>query len=71
MDSPFVVIIGGGVSGITMANTLKHRLNFHNFVILEMTNHIGGTWSAELNNYPGELISSSMRFSAKSTRLRC
>lgn len=56
MLGPLVVVIGGGASGIAMAHSLKHRIGHHNFVVIEKTGHIGGTWSKELNNYPGELL---------------
>lgn len=52
-----VVVIGGGASGITIAHTLKHRIGHSNFVILERTGSLGGTWSEEVNNYPGEVLS--------------
>jgi cation diffusion facilitator CzcD-associated flavoprotein CzcO len=46
-----VVIIGGGVSGICTAIDLIKRNNCRNFVILEKSGAIGGTWSD--NRYPG------------------
>lgn len=48
-----VVVIGAGASGIIIAHTLKHRIGHSNFVILERTGSLGGTWSEEVNNYPG------------------
>lgn len=39
-----VVIIGSGMSGICMAIDLIKRNNCRNFVILEKSSAIGGTW---------------------------
>ncbi|KAI0781984.1 hypothetical protein C8Q75DRAFT_812057 [Abortiporus biennis] len=50
-QNPRVVIIGGGLGGITTAINLKRRLGFHNFVIYEQSDDIGGTWKH--NTYPG------------------
>lgn len=44
------VIIGGGISGMCTAIDLK-RNNIHNFVILEKSGGVGGTWRD--NKYPG------------------
>ncbi|KAF1981121.1 cyclohexanone monooxygenase [Aulographum hederae CBS 113979] len=46
-----VVIIGGGISGICTAIGLIKRNNCQNFVILEKSGGIGGTWHD--NKYPG------------------
>ncbi|KAJ5329475.1 hypothetical protein N7452_009865 [Penicillium brevicompactum] len=46
-----VVIIGAGISGICMAIDLIKRNNCHNFVILERSSSVGGTWND--NKYPG------------------
>lgn len=54
MSSDLVVIIGGGPSGIIAAHSLKHKYGHNNFVVLEKTDFVGGTWSRSLNNYPGE-----------------
>ncbi|CAG8362118.1 unnamed protein product [Penicillium salamii] len=46
-----VVIIGAGISGICMAVDLIKRNNCYNFVILERSSSVGGTWND--NKYPG------------------
>ncbi|CAG7923244.1 unnamed protein product [Penicillium olsonii] len=46
-----VVIIGAGISGICMAIDLIKRNNCYNFVILERSSSVGGTWND--NKYPG------------------
>ncbi|KAJ5158713.1 uncharacterized protein N7500_008364 [Penicillium coprophilum] len=46
-----VVIIGAGISGICMAIDLIKRNKTHNFVILERSSSVGGTWND--NKYPG------------------
>ncbi|KAJ3479109.1 hypothetical protein NLI96_g9291 [Meripilus lineatus] len=46
-----VVIIGGGLGGLSTAIALKTQLNFRNFTIYEQSNDIGGTWND--NTYPG------------------
>ncbi|KAJ5489243.1 FAD-binding monooxygenase ktnD [Penicillium diatomitis] len=46
-----VVIIGAGISGMNMAIDLIRRNNCRNFVILEKSSSIGGTWSDQ--KYPG------------------
>ncbi|EPS32266.1 hypothetical protein PDE_07226 [Penicillium oxalicum 114-2] len=46
-----VVIIGAGISGMNMAIDLIKRNNCRNFVILEKSSSIGGTWSDQ--KYPG------------------
>jgi cation diffusion facilitator CzcD-associated flavoprotein CzcO len=48
--SPAIVIIGAGFSGLGMAIRLK-RAGFHDFVILEKAEELGGTWHH--NTYPG------------------
>lgn len=45
------IIIGAGPAGIAMAYRLKHELNFHDFLIYEKLDGVGGTWRA--NTYPG------------------
>lgn len=45
-----VAIIGAGFGGLVMAIRLLQR-NIHNFVILEKSNEVGGTWRE--NQYPG------------------
>jgi cation diffusion facilitator CzcD-associated flavoprotein CzcO len=47
---PGIVIIGAGFGGIGMAIALK-RAGFHDFVILEKSDELGGTWHD--NQYPG------------------
>ena len=47
---PGIVIIGAGFGGIGMAIALK-RAGFHDFVILEKSDDLGGTWHD--NQYPG------------------
>ena len=39
-----VVIIGAGISGMCMAIDLIKRNKCHNFIILEKSSGIGGTW---------------------------
>ena len=51
-----VVIIGAGISGICTAIDLIKRNNYRNFVILEKSAGLGGTWYSEL----GLLASSSL-----------
>ncbi|KAL3437284.1 hypothetical protein BDV09DRAFT_201991 [Aspergillus tetrazonus] len=46
-----VVIIGAGISGMCMAIDLIKRNKCHNFVILEKSSRVGGTWRD--NKYPG------------------
>ncbi|KXS09681.1 FAD/NAD(P)-binding domain-containing protein [Gonapodya prolifera JEL478] len=48
---PKVLIIGGGAGGIAAAVNLKHRMNIHDFVMLEKTDALGGTWRNQV--YPG------------------
>jgi cation diffusion facilitator CzcD-associated flavoprotein CzcO len=49
-DMPGIVIIGTGFGGIGMAIALQ-RAGFHDFVILEQSEDLGGTWYD--NQYPG------------------
>ncbi|KAL3452626.1 hypothetical protein BJX65DRAFT_320252 [Aspergillus insuetus] len=49
--SATVVIIGAGISGMCMAIDLIKRNSCHNFVILEKSSGVGGTWHD--NKYPG------------------
>ena len=46
-----VVIIGAGISGMCMAIDLIKRNNCKNFIILEKSGGLGGTWRD--NKYPG------------------
>ncbi|KAI9371626.1 hypothetical protein BJX61DRAFT_548160 [Aspergillus egyptiacus] len=46
-----VAIIGAGISGMCMAIDLIKRNKCHNFVILEKSSGVGGTWHD--NKYPG------------------
>ncbi|KAK7192712.1 hypothetical protein PSPO01_01420 [Paraphaeosphaeria sporulosa] len=46
-----VVIIGGGISGMCMAIDLLKRNKCRNFIILEKSAGLGGTWND--NKYPG------------------
>ena len=45
------IIIGAGPAGIAMAYRLKHELQFHDFIIYDKLDGVGGTWRA--NTYPG------------------
>ncbi|KAG8760838.1 hypothetical protein FRC11_014822 [Ceratobasidium sp. 423] len=45
-----VVIIGAGISGLTMAIMLQKNLGYYNYTIYEMASDLGGTW--HLNEYP-------------------
>src|SRR5271156_1319429 len=47
---PGIVIVGAGFGGIGMGIALK-RAGFHDFVILEKSDDLGGTWYD--NQYPG------------------
>ena len=49
-DSPTIVILGGGMSGICMGIMLK-RAGIESFVIVERSPAVGGTWWD--NVYPG------------------
>jgi cation diffusion facilitator CzcD-associated flavoprotein CzcO len=49
-DDPAIVIIGSGFAGLCMAIRLK-QAGYHNFVILEKNDDLGGTWRD--NKYPG------------------
>lgn len=51
-DVPFhsIAIVGTGFSGLGMAIRLKQK-DFHDFVIFERANEVGGTWRD--NQYPG------------------
>lgn len=51
VNSLDAIIIGAGPAGIAMAYRLKYELNFHDFVIYEKLDGVGGTW--RLNTYPG------------------
>lgn len=46
-----VVIVGAGISGICMAIDLIKRNQCHNFIIVEKSSSVGGTWYD--NKYPG------------------
>jgi cation diffusion facilitator CzcD-associated flavoprotein CzcO len=45
------VIIGAGISGLCTAIDLIKRSKCHNFIILEKSSGVGGTWND--NRYPG------------------
>lgn len=49
-SNPAIVIIGSGFSGLCVAIRLK-QAGHHNFVILEKSDDLGGTWRD--NQYPG------------------
>jgi cation diffusion facilitator CzcD-associated flavoprotein CzcO len=49
-DQPKIVIIGSGFAGLGMAIQLK-KAGFHDFVVLEKSGDLGGTWHH--NTYPG------------------
>ncbi|SDG62983.1 Predicted flavoprotein CzcO associated with the cation diffusion facilitator CzcD [Sinosporangium album] len=49
-DTPAITIIGSGFSGLGMAIKLKEA-GFHDFVIVEKSSDVGGTWRE--NTYPG------------------
>src|SRR5208283_2636598 len=49
-DSPSIVILGAGMSGICMGIVLK-RAGIDSFVIIEKSTAVGGTWWD--NIYPG------------------
>ncbi|KAF2751300.1 flavin-binding monooxygenase-like protein [Sporormia fimetaria CBS 119925] len=46
-----VVIVGAGISGMCMAIDLIKRNKCHNFIIIEKSSSVGGTWHD--NKYPG------------------
>ena len=46
-----VVIIGAGISGLCTAIDLLVKNKCHNFIILEKSGGLGGTWRD--NKYPG------------------
>ncbi|TCD68514.1 hypothetical protein EIP91_010570 [Steccherinum ochraceum] len=46
-----VVVIGGGLSGITAGIALQRDLKLQNFTIYEKSDALGGTW--KYNTYPG------------------
>ncbi|WP_433334109.1 flavin-containing monooxygenase [Spirillospora sp. CA-294931] len=48
--APAIVIVGSGFAGLGMAIQLK-RNGFHDFVVLEKSEALGGTWHD--NTYPG------------------
>ncbi|WP_067452797.1 flavin-containing monooxygenase [Actinomadura macra] len=48
--TPSIVIIGSGFAGLGMAIRLK-KSGFHDFVVLEKSDALGGTWHD--NTYPG------------------
>jgi len=49
-DMPGIVIVGAGFGGIGMGIALKEA-GFHDFVILDKGDDLGGTWRD--NQYPG------------------
>ncbi|KAM5342242.1 hypothetical protein ACJ41O_013208 [Fusarium nematophilum] len=50
-ETPTVIILGAGPSGIATAHKLKWDLGFDNFLIYEKLPGPGGTW--QVNRYPG------------------
>ncbi|KAH8102925.1 FAD/NAD-binding domain-containing protein [Cristinia sonorae] len=50
-DAKRVVIIGGGIGGITAGIKVKRDLGFDNFTLYEQSDGVGGTW--HFNTYPG------------------
>ncbi|KAH8827061.1 hypothetical protein DL96DRAFT_1710212 [Flagelloscypha sp. PMI_526] len=50
-SSKRIVIVGGGLAGISTAIALKKQLGFENFTIYEKSASVGGTWRD--NTYPG------------------
>ncbi len=48
-QSPRVIIVGAGMSGLCLAIQLK-RAGIESFTVLEKSNHVGGTWFE--NSYP-------------------
>jgi cation diffusion facilitator CzcD-associated flavoprotein CzcO len=46
-----VLVVGAGISGIGAAVHLQKRCPTHSYAILEMREHLGGTW--DLFRYPG------------------
>lgn len=48
-NSPHIVIVGAGMSGLCLAIQLK-RAGFHNITLLEASSEVGGTWNK--NTYP-------------------
>ncbi|KAL2788605.1 hypothetical protein BJX66DRAFT_326967 [Aspergillus keveii] len=51
MQSPEIIVISAGPSGIALAHTLKHKLGFNDFTIYDRDEGPGGTWRQ--NTYPG------------------
>lgn len=43
MESPEVIVIGTGPSGIAMAHTLKHKLGFDDFTVGKLVSGTGRT----------------------------
>lgn len=58
-----VVIVGGGLSGMCVAIDLLKRNKCRNFIILEKSAGLGGTWLD--NKYP---VSGSMKLGTRSLR---
>ncbi|KZT37983.1 FAD/NAD(P)-binding domain-containing protein [Sistotremastrum suecicum HHB10207 ss-3] len=46
-----IVIIGAGIGGISTAIALIEKLGFHDFIMYEKADDVGGTWRD--NTYPG------------------
>lgn len=44
INPPVVAVIGTGFGGLACGTNLKHALVLNNFVIIEKSNGIGGTW---------------------------
>ncbi|KAJ6608307.1 hypothetical protein B0H10DRAFT_2303255 [Mycena sp. CBHHK59/15] len=65
---PHIVIIGAGVSGMSMAIALKEDLGFTNFTIIEKAAEVGGTWRD--NIYPGSSSDVAVHFYSLSRDLK-
>src|SRR5690606_33271673 len=57
-DTLDVLIVGAGISGISMAAHLKRLCPGHRFALLERREKLGGTW--DLFRYPGVRSDSDM-----------
>lgn len=51
MERLDVVVVGAGISGISMGYHLRKLCPTLRFAILERRENLGGTW--DLNRYPG------------------
>ncbi|KAF8636871.1 hypothetical protein AX16_010929 [Volvariella volvacea WC 439] len=50
-SSPSILIVGAGFSGLACAIALKTRRGYHDFLVVEKSSKVGGTWND--NKYPG------------------